>query len=82
MYTVEFTVHAEKQFSKLLPNVQQRIVSTLERLYFRPHKHLVKLVGAAAYKLRVDDYRVICTIDFEKKTIFIIKIGHRKSVYD
>jgi mRNA interferase RelE/StbE len=33
-------------------------------------------------KLRVGDYRIIYTIEFETVTVHVIKIGHRKSVYE
>ena len=33
-------------------------------------------------KLRVGDYRIIYLIERETVTIYVIKIGHRKEVYD
>jgi len=33
-------------------------------------------------RLRVGDYRVIFTIDHEKKIVTINAIGHRKNIYD
>ena len=33
-------------------------------------------------KLRVGDYRVIYSIQRETVTVYVIKIGHRKEVYD
>ncbi len=33
-------------------------------------------------KLRVGDYRIIYSIEKETVTVHVIKIGHRKEVYD
>ena len=33
-------------------------------------------------KLRVGDYRIIYSIEKETVTVYVIKIGHRKDVYD
>lgn len=33
-------------------------------------------------RLRVGDYRIIFQIEEEKKTVLIVKIGHRKEVYE
>ncbi len=34
------------------------------------------------YRIRVGDYRIIYTIENEQITIFIMKIAHRKDVYE
>jgi mRNA interferase RelE/StbE len=33
-------------------------------------------------RLRVEDYRIIYQIEIETKTVLIVKIGHRKEVYE
>ncbi len=33
-------------------------------------------------RLRVGDYRVIFQIEEKSKTVLVVKIGHRKEVYD
>lgn len=82
LFLIEFTESADKQFGKLELQVQERIVSAIERLRCRPEEHLVKLVGRDAYKFRVGDYRVVCVIDYLKQIISVVKVGHRKKVYD
>jgi mRNA interferase RelE/StbE len=34
------------------------------------------------WRYRIGDYRVICYIQDEKKTVRIMHIGHRKDVYE
>ncbi|MBI4141717.1 type II toxin-antitoxin system RelE/ParE family toxin [Candidatus Woesearchaeota archaeon] len=82
LFSIEFTQSAEKQFGKLESGVQERIISVVERLRIRPSEHLVKLVGSNEYKFRVGDYRVICIIDYAKECIYVVKVGHRKNIYD
>jgi len=82
LYRVEFSHHAEKQFSKLSSEVQQRVISALERTRIRPKDFLIKLVGSDAYKIRVGDYRIICAFIQEKQIILVLKVGHRKNIYD
>ncbi len=82
MYEIEFSDTAKKQFKKLERNIQERIISSLERIKTRPEAYLTKLVGSDEYKLRVGNYRVIIEINNEKLIILVIKVGHRKNIYD
>jgi mRNA interferase RelE/StbE len=41
-----------------------------------------KLVEAKGFKLRIGDYRVVADIIREKDAIIILKVGHRKNIYD
>ncbi len=40
-----------------------------------------KLHGQEGYRLRVDDYRVLFTIDDSTKTVMTYAIGHRRQIY-
>ena len=79
-YGIIFSDSALKQLKKLEKNVQERIVSTLERIKIRPQAHVTKLVGDPGYRLRVGDYRVILDIDEGNLIILVIKIAHRKKI--
>lgn len=81
MYAIEFTKSAKKQFDKLPLDVQERIVSVLDRVRIRPEAHFERLVGENSYKLRVGDYRIIADIHQDKLLILVIKVGHRKNIY-
>ncbi|MEK6951870.1 MAG: type II toxin-antitoxin system RelE/ParE family toxin [Nanoarchaeota archaeon] len=82
MYELIFTDKAKKQFLKLEKQTQERIGSVLERIKLRPEHFVEKLVGEQGYKLRVGDYRIILDIDKNRLIILILKVGHRKNVYD
>lgn len=81
MYEIEFSLIAQKQLYKLEKSIQERIISTLERIRIRPHTHIKKLVGIPYFRLKVGKYRVILDIKEKKLLIFIIEIGHRKKIY-
>ncbi len=82
MYEIIFSEKAKRQLEKLEKSVQERIISALERIKMRPEAFVTKLVGDAAFKFRVGDYRLLMDIDQGKLLILIIKVGHRKNVYD
>ncbi len=82
MYEIIFSEKAEKQLKKLEKDIQNRIISVLERIRIRPESYVERLVGEKAYKLRVGDYRIIIDIDKNRLMVLILKVGHRKNVYD
>jgi len=81
-YHVIFSDLALKQLRKLDREIGQRIISTLERIRIRPDAYVKKLVGDEGYRLRVGNYRVILDLDKEKLIILVLRIGHRRNVYD
>ncbi|MBE3095011.1 MAG: type II toxin-antitoxin system RelE/ParE family toxin [Actinobacteria bacterium] len=80
-YEIIFSDNALMQLKKLEHRIQERIIKSLERIRIRPEAYVTKLVGDPGYRLRVGDYRVIMDIDNEKLHILVIKIGHRKNIY-
>lgn len=82
MYTLVYSETAAKQLRKLPGEIEERILIALERLRIRPEScDIKKLVGAAGYRFRVGDYRVIFEKEEEKLLIFVIEVGHRKNIY-
>ena len=83
MYTWEFTSEAARDFKKLTPEIQKRIVKKLD--YFvssgTPLKFAERLVDyeIGEYRFRIGDYRVI--FDMEEETIAVLTLGHRKDIY-
>lgn len=81
-YDIVFSDKALNQLKKMEKNVQERIIAVLERIRLRPESYVTKLVGDPGYKLRVGDYRIILDIDNKILRILILKVGHRKNIYD
>jgi len=81
-YDVILSDKALRQLKKMEKNVQERIIAVLERIRIRPEQYVTKLVGDPGYKMRVGDYRIIMDIDNKKLQILVLKVGHRKNVYE
>ena len=83
MYKLIYSQKAAKQLEKLDRNIQERILHALERLRLRPEScDIKKLVGTDGYRMRVGDYRIIFDMEKEKMLVFVLKMGHRKNIYD
>ena len=81
MYEIIFSQKAKKQLFRLEKNIQERIITALERIRIRPEAYITKLVGDPGYKLRIGNYRVIMDINNNNLLILVIKVGHRKDIY-
>ena len=81
MYEIIFSQKAKKQLFKLEKNIQERIITALERIRIRPEAYITKLVGDPGFKLRIDNYRVLMDINNNNLLILVIKVGHRKDIY-
>lgn len=81
-YEVIIPSKAKKTLDKLNNNIRERILKSLERIRVRPHDYLERLTNSPYYKLRTGDYRAIIDVQDNKLILYVIRIGHRKNVYD
>jgi len=81
VYDVQWTMTAERQFSKLDKSTKKRIIDKIDSIQDNPFLYVTRLVGFNAYKLRVGNYRVILGIEKNNLVILILKVGHRKNIY-
>lgn len=87
-YKFQLGQKAEAYFEKLSKNLQQRIWKKL--VYFEQQKSPLSLAKRLQnyeekwYRFRIGDYRIIVTPKDTKTLIIlvIIKIGHRKGIYE
>lgn len=85
MYKIILTKAVEKQLKKIPKKDQLKITDKLQSLSSNSKPSEVKpLKGKLApyYRIRSGDYRVIYAIEDDKLVVLIIKIAHRKDVYD
>jgi mRNA interferase RelE/StbE len=84
-YQVVFKKSAAKELEKLPKRVQNKILDAIQLLAVNPFTELLqikKMKGAEdLFRIRIQDYRVIYQVEAERVTIAIIKVGHRKDVY-
>jgi len=82
MYTIIFEKIALEYLNKLERDIKERIWNKLQQCKESPFHFLKHLEEIDGYKLRVGDYRVIIDIDISSKVLKVLKIGHRKNIYD
>ncbi len=85
-YEIVFKKSAAKELQVLPQKIQQKILDAVQLLSLNPYTELLqikKMKGAdSLYRVRIQDYRVIYLIENQIIKVTIIKIGHRKEIYE
>ena len=89
MHTVLVSRTFQRQFNALDKNLQKRIRLALNKLeenpiYPRPGADIKPLrdTKPQKHRLRVGDYRIIVDVREEIRILNVLRVGHRKNVYD
>ena len=82
MYEIRFEKRALNFLNKLEKNIKERIWNKLQQCREDPFRFLEHLEEIDGYKLRVGDYRVIIDANKTNQRLHILKIGHRKNIYE
>ena len=82
LFEIIWSESAIKDLKKIDRSVGKRIFDSISRLKEDPHHNVIKLTNSPYYRLRVGDYRVILDIQKGQLRILIIKVGHRKRIYN
>ncbi len=83
LYKILFKPSAVKQGKKLPTKIQNRIREAIDKLKTEPRKvGCKKLRGEVnLYRIRVGDYRIVYEIEDDRLIILVLKIAHRKDIY-
>lgn len=83
-HRVELTTAAARQLRKLPRPARDRLLTAIENLSAEPRpRGATKLIGEdTAWRLRVGDYRVIYDVLDDVLTVLIVRVAHRREVYD
>ena len=81
-YEVNIKPKAIKQLKKLPKEITERILKKIVFIKDTPQSFMKKLESKDIWSLRAGDYRVLIDIYEDKKLMEIIKVGHRKEIYD
>ncbi|MGB0564429.1 MAG: type II toxin-antitoxin system RelE family toxin [Spirulinaceae cyanobacterium] len=83
-YQIVIKSAAQRQLKKLTPQVQQALIAVIEGLAQDPRPPgCKKLKGRQAeYRVRWGDYRIIYSVADAALIIRVIKVGHRRDVYE
>jgi len=82
MYKVRFSETALKQFQKLEEKDKERIIGIIERLSLNPFRNIKKLENSDFYRVRAGDFRIVYKILQSELIILVVKIGHRRTIYN
>jgi len=86
-WRIEYTGAAKRTLKKLDKSTARRIVDYMNNQVVVQEdprnlgKALTGVLGGY-WRYRVGDYRVICDIKNEEITVLVLRIGHRREVYD
>ena len=85
-WRIELTRTAVKDLKRIDRKQAERILEFLKKLSEseNPRQRGTPLKGylGELWRYRVGDYRVICNIEDEKGRILVLRVGHRKNVYN
>jgi mRNA interferase RelE/StbE len=82
-YQIEFRSSANRELSRLDRQVLRRVVAGIDALGDQPRPAGVrKLAGVDhTYRIRIGEYRVVYTIDDDRKMVSIDRVRHRSDAY-
>ena len=82
-YNIFFSLKAAKEFQKLDKEIQKRILKKLKEYALSENLSEAKRLTnpkLGTYRYRIGEWRVI--FDIENKELQVLKVGHRKEIYD
>jgi mRNA interferase RelE/StbE len=82
-YQVVITIAAQRQLKKLVLAIQKDLIALIESLSEQPRPlDCKKLKGRQnQYRVRSGDYRIIYSVEDTSLIIRVIKVGHRRDIY-
>jgi len=82
VYKIFFKKSVEKDFKAIPQNELKKIIKRIGGLANDPRSQgCEKLTGQDRYRLRQGRYRIVYSIQDNKLTIWVVKVGHRKDIY-
>lgn len=82
MFQIEITETAKDFLKKLQKKDAEIILNKIYSLRDNPFRFLKRLQGEKLWRLRIGEYRAIVDVIISVNKIIVVRIGHRKNVYD
>lgn len=82
MFNIELTESSKKFLSKIEKKNASLILRKIYSIRDNPYRFLKRLKGEKLWRLRIGDYRAVVDVIISMNKIIVVRIGHRKSVYD
>jgi mRNA interferase RelE/StbE len=82
MFQIELTETSKSFFKKLQKKDSELILKKIYSIRDNPYRFLKRLQGEKLWRLRIGDYRAVVDVVISMGKIVVVRIGHRKNVYD
>jgi len=82
MFQIELTETAKDFLKKLQKKDAEIILNKIYSIRENPYRFLKRLQGEKLWRLRIGDYRAKVDVIVFMNKIIVIRIGHRKNIYD
>jgi mRNA interferase RelE/StbE len=82
MFQIELTETAKDFLKKLQKKDAEIVLNKIYSIRENPYRFLKRLQGEKLWRLRIGDYRAIVDVIVSMNKIIVIRIGHRKNIYD
>jgi mRNA interferase RelE/StbE len=84
-WKLEFSPRAQRQLDKLDKSIARRIFKFLYERVGRlndPRQIGEPLEGTLSgfWRYRVEDYRIICSLEHKRLVVLVLRIGHRREI--
>lgn len=82
-YRIELRPAAARSLRKLDPQARSRVQGAIALLAQDPRPPGARaLQGRAGLRVRVGDYRIVYTVEDDVLLVVVVRLGHRRDVYD
>ena len=83
-YQIEWRRSTRKEIRRINRSVVPRIIEAVESLSIEPRPVGCKKMRGSecAYRIRVGDYRIVYEIYDHRILIEVIRVGHRRDIYE
>ncbi|MFH1325339.1 MAG: type II toxin-antitoxin system RelE/ParE family toxin [archaeon] len=82
MYSVELSKSSKEFIKKLQKRDADIILNKIYSIRENPFRFLKRLQGEKLWRLRIADYRAIVDVLVSANKIIVLRIGHRKNIYN
>lgn len=82
-YRIEFKPSVWKDMDNIPKADRRKILRKIQTLAANPRPHgSQKLVGKERYRIRQGNYRILYSIEDDRLVVVVVKVGHRREVYE
>ncbi len=82
MFQIELTETAKEFLKKLQKKDSELILKKIYSIKENPYRFIRRLQGKKLWRLRIGNYRAVVDMIISINKIIVVRIGHRKNVYN